>query len=75
MKPAKLPALVIAHLRVAFKLPLHKRQEAIDKIIRQTKLFYPQCFIDTIGNKPFHREPTSYEKYIDTLKTQKETTK
>jgi hypothetical protein len=76
MKPEKLPALVLAHLRVAFKLPYHKRQGAVDRVLREAMLFFPKCFVETMKNEPLYRELNTFEKYIETLKlSNKETTK
>lgn len=76
MKTAALPPIVLAHLRVAFKLPLHKRQGAIDYVLKEAMLYFPECFIETIDNEPLYRELSSYELYIETLKQPyKETTK
>lgn len=76
MKTAALPALVLGHLRVAFKLPYHKRQGAVDYILKEAMLYFPECFIETLQNKPLYRNLSKAEEYIQTLKhTTKETTK
>lgn len=70
-----LPAIVQAQLRIAYRKPLHQRGEAIEKVLKEAMLYYPKYFLESQNNEPLYRELSSFEKYIETLKTRKPTNK
>jgi len=64
-----LPTLVRAQLMVAAKIEdSHKRIKTINEIIKEARLYYPECFSDLQGITPKARKVSKFEQYVSGLR-------
>ena len=69
MNAKGVPAIIQAELMVASKIRfIFARKEAIEKVLRNARQHYPECFVGTQNNPAMVRTKTNFEKYIDYLK-------